>query len=115
MFLPFLALIVGVIIGLSSPFVFPLSAMPYVAIGILACADSVLGGIAANLSKKFELGVFISGFFGNALISVALIWLGNKLNLQLSIAAIVVYGSRVFQNFGLIRRYLFNKNEKESI
>ena len=112
MILPILGLVIGVVIGLCSPFVFPVSFMPYVAIGILACTDSVLGGLRAHLTRNFNLSIFISGFFGNALISVLLIWLGNKLNIQLSTAAIVVYGSRVFQNFGFLRRYIFNQQEK---
>ena len=107
MILPIIALLLGVFIGVSCPYVFPAGFMPYVAIGILACVDSVLGGLRSHVSGNFNLGVFISGFFGNALISVVLIWLGEKLNIQLSIAAIVVYGSRVFQNFAFLRRHLF--------
>ncbi len=109
-----IGLIIGVALGLGSPFEFPQAYSPYVAIGILACIDSVLGGIRSNLNKSFNFGIFISGFFGNAVLSMALIWLGNKLNIQLSIAAIVVYGSRLFENFAQIRRFLLNKNEKKN-
>ena len=113
MAIPVIGLIIGVILGLKSPFVFPQSYSTYVAIGILACVDSVLGGIRSHLDKNFNFGIFISGFFGNGLLSMALIWLGYRLNIQLSIAAVVVFGSRLFQNFAYIRRFWLNKEEKQ--
>ncbi len=106
-------LIIGIIIGLQSGYVFPQGYSAYVAIGILACLDSVLGGIRSTLDDSFRLKIFVSGFFGNGILSIALIWLGNQLNIQLSIAAVVVFGSRLFQNFAYIRRYLLNSHEKK--
>jgi small basic protein len=38
----------------------------YLAIAVLACCDSVFGGIASIMEKKFNMSIFISGFFGNA-------------------------------------------------
>lgn len=113
MFIPVAGLIAGIIIGIYCPFTFPQSYSPYVAIAILACIDSVLGGVRSNLEGKFHFGIFISGFFGNAILSTILVWMGNKLNIQLSIAAIVVYGSRLFENFAHIRRFLLNKSKKK--
>lgn len=113
MIIPIIGLIVGIFIGLQSDFIFPQSYSEYVAIGILACLDSVLGGIRSMMEDRFRLNIFISGFFGNGILSIVLIWLGNQLNMQLSLAAVVVYGARVFQNFGHIRRYLLNKHEKK--
>ncbi|NLK36544.1 MAG: small basic family protein [Epulopiscium sp.] len=105
-------LLIGIIIGLQSGYVFPQGYSVYVAIGILACLDSVLGGIRSTLDNSFRLKIFVSGFFGNGILSIALIWLGNKLNIQLSIAAVVVFGSRLFQNFAYIRRHLLDSYEK---
>lgn len=112
MLIPLIGLIVGVAIGIVIPVEFPQVYSAYVAIGILACIDSVLGGIRANLNDKFHLHIFLSGFFGNAVLAIMLTWLGNKLNIQLSIAAIIVYGSRLFENFAFLRRFLLNKTEK---
>ncbi|WP_312044117.1 small basic family protein, partial [Anaerotignum sp.] len=55
------------------------------------------------------------GFFCNGILAVGLVWLGNQLNINLSIAAVVVYGSRIFNNFSQIRRFLLNKPEKQII
>ena len=85
----------------------------YLAIAILACIDSVFGGIAGYVEKKFDLAVFVTGFFGNALLAVILIYIGEKLSLDLYLAAVFVFGNRMFINFAIIRRYLLNKFKKQ--
>lgn len=48
--------------------------------------------------------MFLSGTIGNAAIAVFLTWLGQKLGLPLYLAAVLVFGTRMFQNFAEIRR-----------
>ena len=84
----------------------------YVAIGILAAFDSILGAIVATLNKNFNMMIFISGFFTNALLSVIIIYLGSKVGLDLYIGVVVVFITRIFQNFAIIRRFLLNKLNK---
>lgn len=112
MLIPIIGLAVGVLVGIGSGIVFPPGYSAYVAIGILACLDTVLGGIYANMQQNFQWKVFATGFFCNAILAVALIWLGNRLSIDLSIAAIVVYGSRIFNNFTRIRIFWLNKSKK---
>ncbi|MDD4842892.1 MAG: small basic family protein [Anaerotignum sp.] len=112
---PILGLILGVLIGVASKVVIPYGYSGYVAVAILACLDSVLGGIYAILQKQFDLKIFASGFFCNGILAVGLVWLGNQLDINLSIAAIVVFGSRIFNNFSQIRRFLLKKNQKQII
>ena len=108
MLVPVIGLIIGVVVGIFSGMVFPVGFSAYVAMGILACLDSVLGGVYANMEGHFEWKIFATGFFSNAVLAMALIWLGNQLSIDLSIAAVVVYGSRIFNNFSKIRRFLLN-------
>ncbi|MGL4791666.1 MAG: small basic family protein [Anaerotignaceae bacterium] len=114
MLIPILGLLLGIVLGVLSPYVFPATYSAYVAIGILACADSVLGGVKSNLYKNFTVSVFMSGFFGNAIIAMILVFLGQQLNIQISVAAVVVFGSRIFQNFAEIRRFWLDKVEKHN-
>ena len=53
--------------------------------------------------------IFMTGFFGNAILSVLIVFLGTKLGLDLYIAVGVVFAIRIFQNFAIIRRFLLNK------
>ena len=112
--LPILGLIVGVIIGL---FLIPFNISPvfskYVAVGILAALDSIFGGFAARLQHKFDLKIFLSGFFGNAFIAAALAYVGDQLGIELYLAAIFAFGNRLFLNFAIIRRILLSNNAKK--
>ena len=81
----------------------------YLAIAIIAALDSVFGGILATLKKNFNLTIFITGFFGNAILAILLTILGQKLNVDIYLAAIVVFVGRMFNNLGIIRRYYVEK------
>ena len=100
--------ILGAIIGVNGP-VISYTYSGYLAIAIVAALDSVFGGIKSVLKGNFDLKVFISGFFGNALLSILLTWLGVKLNVDIYLAAIVVFVGRMFTNFAIIRRYYIDK------
>ncbi len=100
--------ILGAIIGVYAPMV-PYTYSGYLAIAIIAALDSVFGGIASTLNKQFDLKIFVSGFFGNAILSILLTYLGQKLNVDIYLAAIVVFVGRMFNNLAIIRRYYLEK------
>lgn len=100
--------VIGALIGLNSPII-PYTYSGYLAIAIIAALDSVFGGIYSTLNKTFDLKVFVSGFFGNAILSILLTYLGQKLNVDIYLAAIVVFVGRMFTNLAMIRRYYLNK------
>lgn len=100
--------IIGALIGLNAPTI-SFAYSGYLAIAIIAALDSVFGGITSMLKGNFDFKVFISGFFGNAILSILLTWLGVKLNIDIYLAAIVVFVSRMFTNLAIIRRYYIDK------
>ena len=108
----FLAIVIGcvlgAIIGMNGP-VISYTYSGYVTIAIIAALDSVFGGITSVLKGNFDLKIFISGFFGNAILSIMLTWLGVKLNVDIYLAAIVVFVGRMFTNLAIIRRYYIDK------
>ena len=103
-----IACILGVIVGLNAPII-SYTYSSYLAIAIIAALDSVFGGIASVINKKFDMKIFISGFFGNAILAILLTMLGEKLNVDIYLAAIVVFVWRMFLNLGIIRRYYVEK------
>ena len=107
-------LIVGLVIGCFLPWHVPSQYSLYVATGLLAALDSALGGMNARIKKSFNLSIVLSGFFGNAIIAVFLTGLGDKLGLPLYLAAVVVFGTRMFQNFAEIRRELLTSKQKRA-
>lgn len=110
--IPVIGLAVGIILGIGSGVILPYGVTSYVAIGILSCIDTMLGGMRAACEKNFQIKVFASGFFINSLIAIGLVFLGKHLYIDLSIAAIVVFGWRIFNNLSQIRRFVLNKHEK---
>jgi small basic protein len=107
--MPILGLIIGIVVGVVFiPINIPQQYSNYVAVAILAALDSVFGGISATLQGKFDMKVFMSGFFGNALLAAALAYIGDQLGIQIYLAAIFAFGNRLFLNFAIIRRYLLN-------
>ena len=104
--------LLGAIIGLSAPTI-SYTYSGYLAIAIVAALDSVFGGITSVLKGNFDFKVFITGFFGNAILSMLLTWLGVKLNVDIYLAAIVVFVGRMFTNLAIIRRYYIDKWSKK--
>ncbi len=104
----FLGCIIGVIVGNFAPII-SYTYSGYLAIAIIAALDSVFGGVASLLNKRFDMGVFISGFFGNAILAILLAYLGQRLNVDIYLVAIFVFVSRMFNNLAIIRRYYLEK------
>lgn len=100
--------ILGAILGMNAPMI-SYTYSSYLAIAIIAALDSVFGGITSVIKKNFNLKIFITGFFGNAILSILLTILGQKLNLDIYLAAIVVFVGRMFTNLSIIRRYYVGK------
>ena len=83
-------LILGVIIGIMTPFDIPVVYAKYTSVALLAALDSVFGGTRAAIERTFGLSVFITGFY-------------------LYYVALISFGLRLFQNTAAIRRLLLTK------
>lgn len=100
--------IIGALIGANAP-VISYTYSNYLSIAIVAALDTVFGGIASVVKGNFDLKIFLSGFFGNSILSIVLTYLGNRLNVDIYLAAIVVFVGRMFTNLAIIRRYYIDK------
>ncbi|MHB8917135.1 MAG: small basic family protein [Desulfocucumaceae bacterium] len=102
-------LIVGIALGLNLPITIPQAYAKYMSVAALAALDSVLGGIRAAMEDHYDNKVFITGFFSNALLAAGLAFIGERLGIDLYLAAVVAFGVRLFQNLAIIRRHLLKK------
>ena len=105
--------VLGAIIGIFAPMI-SYTYSGYLAIAIIAALDSIFGGITATLNKNFNLTIFLTGFFGNAILAILLTILGQKLNVDIYLAAIVVFVGRMFTNLAIIRRHYIDKLIKKA-
>lgn len=97
--------LVGVAIGLASPVTIPTTYARYTAVALLAGLDSIFGALKASIAGTFEPRVFLSGLLTNSALAAGLTFVGDKLGVDLSIAAIVAFGVRIFNNLAAIRRH----------
>lgn len=104
--------VLGALVGINIPTI-SYTYSSYLAIAIIAALDSVFGGISGTLKGEFNFKVFISGFFCNSILSILLTFLGNKLNVDIYLAAIVVFVGRMFLNLTIIRKYYIEKWSKK--
>ena len=109
MMLPVLGVLIGILIGLFFPMSMPVEYSKFLAVALLASLDSVFGGLRSVLDAKFDNVVFISGFFTNALLAVILVFVGERLSIDLYYVASLAFGLRIFQNIAIIRRYFLKK------
>lgn len=109
MLLPLLSLVLGFLIGYLAKVSIPAALATYMSVALLAALDSVFGGIRATLEGKFDNLIFLTGFFSNTLLAGVLAYLGDKLGVNLYMAAIFVFGVRLFQNLAIVRRMLIER------
>lgn len=107
--MPLIGLVFGILIGLKSPLFIPVIYSKYMSVAVLAALDSVFGGLRSVLEDAFDNTIFVTGFFSNTLLAAMLAYIGDRLGVELYMAAIFVFGVRVFQNLAIIRRHLLKK------
>ena len=105
LWIPVLFLVFGLLIGLQFNLTVPQELSRYTAVGILAALDAVLGAIRAELNRSYNNRIFISGFLSNILLAAGLTFLGDRLGVDLFLAAVVAFGVRLFNNIAVIRRH----------
>lgn len=109
MLLPLAGLVLGLVIGTIFPLSVPADYAKFLSVALLASLDSVFGGLRAGIEEKFDNTVFITGFFTNALLAAGLVYIGDRLGIDLYYVASLAFGLRIFQNLAIIRRYFLKK------
>lgn len=110
--------ILGVICGIIVPYNLSLAHVPYIAVALIAALDSICGAFLANLNKKFNMNVLLTGLVSNAILAVALTYVGTLLGIELYFVVMIVFGVRIFNNVAAIRRitadiYFHKKDRKK--
>ncbi len=102
--LPLASLAAGATIGSILTVNASLDIAKYLSIAILAALDSVLGGARALLEDTYDSLIMLSGFFVNALLAMALAFLGDQIGIDMFMAATICFALRIFSNLAFIRR-----------
>lgn len=105
----FIGLIIGIVVGFLAPVTIPLVFARYTAVAILGILDSMIGAIKADLQGEYNPTIFISGLLFNMIMAVAITYFGDRLNLDLYLAVLVVFTIRIFNNISTIRYAFLTK------
>lgn len=111
LWVPVLFLVLGLLVGLQFNLTIPEALARYTAVSILAALDAVIGAIRAELAQDYDNRIFVSGFVSNIVLAAGLTFLGDRLGVDLSLAAVVAFGMRLFNNVAIIRRHLVTGGE----
>ena len=98
--------LIGLSIGYMSPIVIPLAYTKLFSVALVAALDAAFGGLRSAISERFDKHVFVTGFFSNTLLAAALVFIGDRLGIDLYYVALLAFGFRIFKNLAVIRRYL---------
>ena len=101
-----ISLVIGLFIGYNSPIVIPLAYSKLFSVALVAALDAAFGGLRAATSERFDKHVFVTGFFSNTLLAAALVFIGDRLGIDLYYVALLAFGFRIFKNLAILRRYL---------
>jgi len=109
-----IGIIIGIIIGLAINLPIPLELTKYSAVVIIGILDALFGAIRAEVTKdQFNLIIFITGLLFNIILAIAVTLLGDKLGLELYLAATFVFTFRIFSNVGITRRAILQNIMEE--
>lgn len=112
--LPVASLLVGALIGSILTVNASLGIAKYLSIAILAAMDSVLGGARSLLEDTYDGLIMLSGFITNALLAMALAFLGTQIGIDMFMAATICFALRIFSNLAFIRRDIIQNYRERS-
>ena len=105
------SLLLGMVLGIFLPIHVPIHYAKYMSVAFLAAFDSILGATRSVLAGNYTHKLFLSGFIANTVLATLLTMLGDRLGVDLYLAAIVTFGVRIFQDLTIIRHLLFEQRK----
>ena len=103
---PLIGLLIGIVLGTLTPLDFAGAYTKMFSVVLLVALDSVFGGLRAAVNAHFSDTVFITGFLTNALFAAFLVFVGDRLGIDLYYVALLVFGFRIFKNLAGLRRHV---------
>lgn len=105
-----LGILLGILLGLGVNFTIPVAYTKFSAVILIGILDALFGAIRAEVTRdQYNAIIFISGLFFNIILALVITYLGDKLGLDLYLAATVVFTFRIFSNVGITRRALLQR------
>ena len=105
-----LGIVIGILVGIAVDIPIPLTWTRYTAVVVIGMLDALFGALRAEISKdRYDTWIFVSGLLFNIILALGITLLGDKLGLDLYLAATFVFTYRIFNNLGQVRRVLLER------
>lgn len=102
-----IGILTGILIGIGIDFTIPIELVKYTAVTIIGVLDTLFSALKLDVqNKEQDYITFLSGFIFNIILALGITLLGEKLGLDLYLAATVVFTFRIFSNLGMIQNTL---------
>lgn len=103
-------ILLGIVVGLGVDITIPVAYTKFSAVTLIGVLDALFGAVRAEVTQdQYNAVIFISGLFFNIILALVITYLGDKLGLDLYLAATVVFTFRIFSNVGITRRALLQR------
>ncbi len=113
--LPVIGFLLGFFAIWYKNIIIPSEYASYISLAAIAGVDTLLGGLRSGLEGRFKSDIFLSGFLANTLMAALIAYFGDQIGLpEMYMAAVVVFGLRIFLNLSLIRRQLLGRPRHRS-
>lgn len=110
----FLGLFIGLGVGWGLNVNIPIEYTKYTAVIIIGLLDALFGAARAEATEKeYDAWILLTGLLFNIVLAVGITFLGDRLGLDLYLAATVVFTYRIFSNVGILRRTILEKWESK--
>jgi len=115
--LPLFGLLVGALIGLKLSLKIPSAYTYYYVAFLVVMLDTTINGLKCAIRNSFDSTFFWSGFLVNVIFALMLVYLGERLRVDLYLVVFFAFGYRMLNNISaiqalLLQRYKSNALEK---
>lgn len=104
-----ISLILGAVVGYLCDITVPSEYGRLFSVALLVGFDAVFGGLKATCLNTFDNTNFLLGFFLNTILAVIMVFIGDKLSIELYYVILFVFALRIFKNLSYLRHHFIKK------
>ena len=112
LFLSFIGLLLGLFVGVQLSLEIPSAYNYYYAAFLVVLLDSILEAVKNIFENIYDSTFLWIEFMGKVFIAMILVFLGEKLNVDLYLIVFFAFGYNMLSKMGAIRTFIYKKYKK---
>jgi len=115
MWLPVIGLLLGVVLGIVLPLQIPVIYSHYFAVVLLGILDGIVTGLNQVLEGSFDSFSFWSGILATLVAALLLVYIGERLGVELYLAVLFAFGYRFLNGISTIHSLAIDNFKTKSL